>query len=183
MEEWQKSKGEEILKEFGIKEGQKILDFGCGSGVYSIIASRIVGNTGKIYALDCEADPLEELSSKIKTQNIKNIEIIKSSKKISIPLKSNSLDVALMYDVYHLLGKDDRLKLLNEIHRILKNKSGILSYFATHIGSYGIQLMKVQEQIKKAGFEPKEQFKRPMFHWSWIEEGIIFNYNKKELKK
>ncbi|MFX1571830.1 MAG: class I SAM-dependent methyltransferase [Promethearchaeota archaeon] len=177
-EEWQKSKGEEILREFGIKEDQKILDFGCGSGVYSIIASRIVGNTGKIYALDCEEAPLEELSSKITTQNISNIEIIKTSKKISIPLKSDSLDVVLMYDVYHLLEKDDRIQLLDEIHRVLKSNNGILSYFATHIGSYGIQLNKVQEQIKKAGFEFIEQFKRPMFHWTWIEQGMIFKYKK-----
>ncbi len=180
MEDWLNSKGEIILREFGIKSGQKILDFGCGTGVYSLIASRIVGNTGKIYALDYDVDPLEELSDKIKTQNIRNIEIIKTSREISIPLKNNSIDVALIYDVYHLLDKDDRIKLLNEIHRILKNKPGFLSYYATHIGSYGIQLNIVQEQIKKAGFEFKEQFKRPMFHWSWVEQGIIFNYNKKE---
>jgi len=178
MEEWQNSKGESILREFGIKSGQKILDFGCGTGVYSVIASQIVSNTGKIYALDYDEDPLEELSNKIKTQDIKNIEIIKTSKKITIPLKSNSLDVVLMYDVYHLLDKNDRIKLLDEIYRVLKSNYGILSYFATHIGSHGIQLNKVQEQIKKAGFEFKEQFKRSMFHWSWIEEGIIFKYKK-----
>lgn len=180
MEEWLKLKGETILREFGIKVGQKILDFGCGTGVYSVIASRIVGNTGKIYALDYDEDTLRELFDKIKTQNIKNIEIIKTSKKISIPLKNNYIDVVLMYDVYHLIDKDDRIKLLNELSRVLKDKSGFLSYYATHIGSYGIQLNNVQEQIKTAGFEYKEQFKKPMFHWSWIEEGNIFNYNKKE---
>ncbi len=180
MEEWLNSKGEIILREFGINCGQKILDFGCGTGVYSVIASRIVGNTGKIYALDYDEDPLEELSEKIKTQEINNIEIIKTSKKILIPLKSNSLDVVLMYDVYHLLDKNDQIKLLDEIYRVLKSNYGILSYFATHIGSYGIQLNKVQEQIKSAGFEFKAQFRRPMLHWSWIEEGIIFNYKKIE---
>ena len=180
MEEWLNSKGEIILREFGIKSGQKILDFGCGTGVYSIIASRIIGNTGKIYALDYDEDHLEELSIEIKSQNIKNIEIIKTSKKISIPLKNNFIDVVLMYDVYHLLDKDDRIKLLNEIHRVLKDKSGFLSYHATHIGSYGIELNKVQEQIKKSSFEFEGEFRRPMLHWSWIEEGIIFKYKKIE---
>jgi len=178
MEEWLNSKGEIILREFGIKSGQTILDFGCGVGVYSIIASRIVENTGKIYALDYDEDPLEELSKKIRTQNITNIEIIKTSKKISIPLNPNSLDVVLIYDVFHLLDKNDRIKLLGEIYRVLKKNYGILSYFATHIGSYGIHLNKVQEQIKKAGFEFKNQFKRAMFHWKWIEEGTIFNFKK-----
>ncbi|MFX1328300.1 MAG: class I SAM-dependent methyltransferase [Promethearchaeota archaeon] len=179
MEEWLNSKGEITLREFGIKSGQKILDFGCGTGVYSVIASKIVGDKGKIYALDYDEDPLEELSYKIKNQNIINIEIIKTSKKISIPLNNNYIDLVLLYDVYHLIDNNDKIKLLNEINRVLKKKSGFLSYYATHIGSYGIQLNKVQEQIKKAGFEFKEQFKKQMFHWSWIEEGIIFNFNKK----
>jgi ubiquinone/menaquinone biosynthesis C-methylase UbiE len=182
LENWLKSQGEIILREFGIMSEQKILDFGCGRGIYSIIASQIVGNTGNVYALDYDEDPLEELSDKIKTQNIKNIKIIKTTKKISIPLNSNSLDVVFMYDVYHLLDKDDRIKLLNEIYRILKINHGILSYFATHIGSYGIKLNKVQELIEKTGFELVEQFKRPMFHWSWIEEGNVLNYRKIEKK-
>ena len=182
MEEWLNSKGESILRDYGIKSGQYLLDFGCGSGVYSLIASKIVGDKGRIYALDYDEDPLEELFDKIQNQNINNIEIIKASKEISIPLNSNSLDIVLMYDVYHLLDKDDRIKLLNEIYRILKLNYGVLSYFATHIGSYGINLNKVQEQVKKAGFEFVEQFKRPMFHWSWIEEGTILNYRKIEKK-
>ncbi|MFX1566866.1 MAG: class I SAM-dependent methyltransferase [Promethearchaeota archaeon] len=182
MEEWLNSKGESILREYGIKSGQFLLDFGCGSGVYSLIASKIVGDKGKIYALDYDEDPLKELFDKIQNQNINNIEIIKTSKKISIPLNSNSLDIILMYDVYHLLDNDDRIKLLNEIYRILKLNYGILSYFATHIGSYGINLIKVQEQVKQTGFELVEQFKRPMFHWNWIEEGTILNYRKVEKK-
>ncbi|MFX1365023.1 MAG: class I SAM-dependent methyltransferase [Promethearchaeota archaeon] len=182
MEEWLNLKGDSILRDYGIKSGQHLLDFGCGSGVYSVIASKIVGDKGKIYALDYDEDILEELSDKIKNQNISNIEIIKTSKEISIPLNSNSIDVVLMYDVYHLIDKDDRVNLLNEIYRILKINYGILSYFATHIGSYGIQLNKVKKLIKEMGFELVEQFKRPMFHWSGIEEGTVLNYRKIEKK-
>jgi len=36
----------------GIKRGQTILDFGCGSGNYANPAALIVGRKGKVYALD-----------------------------------------------------------------------------------------------------------------------------------
>ena len=85
-----------------------------------------------------------------------------------------------MYDVYHLIDKNDRIKLLHEIYRVLKNESGFLSYFATHIGSYGIKLNEIQEQMKEADFNLKEKFQKPMFHWSWIEEGTVLNYYKKK---
>jgi ubiquinone/menaquinone biosynthesis C-methylase UbiE len=177
-EEWLKSTGKNVLQELGIKKGQTILDFGCGAGIYSIIASKIVGNEGKIYALDYDEDHLEELSNKIIAQNIKNIEIIKTSKDISVPLKSNSLDVVLMYDVYHLIDMKDRISLLKQFHRILKDKDSFLSYHATHIGSYGIDLKEVHQQMNASGFTLDKEFKKPMFHWRWIQEGKIFNYIK-----
>jgi len=42
---------EDILKEVGIKPGFYILDYGCGSGGYTIPAAQMVGESGKIYAL------------------------------------------------------------------------------------------------------------------------------------
>ena len=43
---------ENILKEVGIKPGFYILDYGCGAGSYTIPAAQLVGNSGKVYALD-----------------------------------------------------------------------------------------------------------------------------------
>jgi len=180
MEVWLKSKGETVLRELGIKEGQEILDFGCGSGTYSLITSRIVGKEGRIYALDNDEESLQELTEKIQTQNITNIEIIKTSKDIKIPLKDNCLDVVLVYDVYHLLDEEAKIKLLKEIYRILKDKVGFLSYFATHIGYHGIDLVEVHQQITNSGFILTKKFKKSMFHWNWIEEGTVFNYYKKK---
>ena len=177
-EEWIKNTGKIVLQELGIKKGQKILDFGCGSGVYSIIAASITGREGKIFALDYDEDLLDKLSYEIITQNLGNIEIIKGSNKITIPLKSEFLDVILLYDVYHLIEKKDRINLLKEFYRILKSEDSFLSYHATHVGSYGIDLKEVHQQMKSSGFVLYKEFKKPMFHWHWIEEGKIFNYVK-----
>ncbi len=177
MEKWYKSEGENILKQIGIKKRQKILDFGCGSGVYSIVASKIVNSNGKIYALDKNRDKIKELKQKIISSDIKNIEVIKTSGEVNIPIESNNLDVVLIFDVFHLLNKTERNKLLKEVYRLLK-KGGFLSYYATHIGSHDIDLDEVYMQMVKSHFTFKEKFQKPMVHWGSIEDGLIFNYYK-----
>ena len=41
-----------LLEKMGVKEGQKIIDIGCGPGFFTIPASKIVGEDGFIFALD-----------------------------------------------------------------------------------------------------------------------------------
>ena len=53
-----------ILKKTGIKRGKTVLDFGCGSGTYTIPAAKIVGKEGKVYALDKDKKVLDELIKK-----------------------------------------------------------------------------------------------------------------------
>jgi len=41
-----------VLRAVGVRGGLTVLDFGCGSGNYSIPAAKIVGEKGKVYTLD-----------------------------------------------------------------------------------------------------------------------------------
>jgi ribosomal protein L11 methylase PrmA len=63
LDRWLKHQAEKVLKDIGIEEGHVILDFGCGSGSYSIPAAKIVGKKGKIYALDKDEDALNDLTA------------------------------------------------------------------------------------------------------------------------
>ena len=45
-------KPEEEIRKLGLKEGQKILDYGCGIGSYTFPAAKLVGEKGRVYALD-----------------------------------------------------------------------------------------------------------------------------------
>jgi len=69
----------EILKKVGVEEGQIILDFGCGGGNYTIPAAKIIGNEGKVYAVDEDGYKLKDLEEKAKSANLSNIEIIRTS--------------------------------------------------------------------------------------------------------
>ncbi|MCK4241582.1 MAG: class I SAM-dependent methyltransferase, partial [Candidatus Atribacteria bacterium] len=70
MENYIGRKCKEILKRVGIKEGQIVLDFGCGEGNYTIPAAKIVGNKGKVYGLDEDRYKLKELEEKVKSTSL-----------------------------------------------------------------------------------------------------------------
>lgn len=51
-------------------------DIGCGIGYFTIPASKIVGNSGNIFAMDILPEMLQNVVAKINDNNISNIEII-----------------------------------------------------------------------------------------------------------
>ena len=96
--------------------GEKVLDYGCGPGSYSIEASKHVGNEGKIYAADISPYAIEDLEKEIKNGQITNIETFITS--LELPLPDSTLDKVYCFDVIHDLV--DLSKHLTEFHRLLK---------------------------------------------------------------
>jgi ubiquinone/menaquinone biosynthesis C-methylase UbiE len=117
-----------ILQEAGIRSGHSVLDYGCGPGSFSIAAAEIVGASGKVYALDIHSLAIQRVKKRASQRRLANVETIQSDCATGLP--DSSIDVALLYDIYHLL---DRPKdVLQEIHRVLK-QNGILSFSDHHL--------------------------------------------------
>jgi len=117
------SRAIEVLERIGIRRGQAVLDFGCGSGTYTIPAAKIVGERGRVYALDKDKEALDALMQRGESAGLKNIERIKTSGEIKIGLTDESVDVVLLFDVFHSFyfpQADDRRRLLGELYRIMK---------------------------------------------------------------
>ena len=61
---------EKILANLDICVGQTILDAGCGNGYMAKKFSALVGNTGKIYALDSDRGSIANLKREVEKTNI-----------------------------------------------------------------------------------------------------------------
>ena len=123
------------MERAGIKEGQTVLDFGCGPGFYTIAAAGMVGAKGKVYALDIQPLAVRSVEKKAKKEGLTNITTIMSDRDTGLP--DQSIDIALAYDMIHMVK--DKQALARELHRVLK-PNGVLSVIVGH--------MKVEDVLK-----------------------------------
>jgi len=63
---------DDLAAEFGIKQGQTVVDYGCGPGRYT---TRFAGwrCVGKVYAVDVQELTIEYVKRKMKSQGLENI--------------------------------------------------------------------------------------------------------------
>ncbi len=120
-------KPEKLLRQTGIEEGQTVLDFGCGPGSYTIPAARMVGENGRVYALDIHPLASKAIERKARKRGIRNVTTIVSDRDTG--LQDASVDVALAYDMIHMVK--DKRAMLDELHRVIK-PSGLLSILVDH---------------------------------------------------
>jgi len=105
------------VKNFGIKEGMTVVDYGCGLGRYSINFAEVVGEKGKVYAPDIHELAIKALNKKIKKYNINNTEPILIDGYNST-LSENVADVVCAIDMFWIIKKPT--EFLTELRRILK---------------------------------------------------------------
>ena len=104
----------------------KVIDLGCGSGVFVPFVARVVGDQGKVYAVDLNPAMLNQVERKLaraENQDIGNVEL-KQAGAYDLPFEDEFID--LVYVLSVLQEIPDRGKALREIRRVLK-PGGILA--------------------------------------------------------
>ena len=115
-----------ILKQMKLESGATILDYGCGPGSWSLAASESAGSGGRVYAVDVNPLALKRVNRIASRRKIFNIETILTN--CATGLNDNSVDIVIMFDVYHDLQNADNV--MKEMHRVLK--PGSLLLFSDH---------------------------------------------------
>ncbi len=110
-----------VFSALGLKEGDTFLDMGCGPGDYAIQASKIVGNSGAIYAIDKWRYLIHALLTEADCQELRNITAVVSDITQPLPIGDKRVDVCLLATVLHTLNMvENGMAMLREIHRVLK---------------------------------------------------------------
>ncbi len=110
-----------VFRELNLKEGDCVLDLGCGPGDYSVRASELIGNSGMVHSLDKNQDAIADLKEKIVSDGLKNIRAEVCDISGPLPVKDSSVDICFISTVLHSLNLTDIEKtLFCEIERVLK---------------------------------------------------------------
>ena len=130
-----------------IKEGQSFLDYGCGPGVFTIPAAKIVGEGGQVYALDCILRHLKITIKKAKKAGLSNIKTILSDGKTGLP--KESIDVIWMCDVFHEIKQ--KHVVLKELYKVLREDGNLFIYdgMRCRVLSYTMDLFSLVDQDGK----------------------------------
>lgn len=107
--------GSILIEKLGVKEGDNVLDIGCGTGRLAQYLSKIVGSRGKVVGIDPLEQRINIARKKIKCENI-SFEIgVSDDLRL---FEDSSFDHIVLNAVFHWVANKEAT--LTEISRVLK---------------------------------------------------------------
>ncbi|MDW3630353.1 MAG: arsenite methyltransferase [Nitrososphaeraceae archaeon] len=106
------------LKFADLARGETVVDIGSGAGIDVFLASKLVGNKGKVIGIDMTDEMLEKARKASIGCNNRNVEFRKGDIEEKIPIDDNSVDVVISNCVINLTS--NKTNTFKEIYRILK---------------------------------------------------------------
>lgn len=107
----------EIIAALKLKPGMQVADVGAGTGLFTQIFSPLVGEEGKVYAVDISDKFVSHITQAAKEQKLTNIEGV-VCKPDSVELPPASVDLVFICDTYHHF--EYPYKTMRSVHRALK---------------------------------------------------------------
>lgn len=99
-----------------LKDGERVVDVGCGAGIDSLIASRMVGRAGRILGVDMTPEMVDRSRASAAAMGATNVEFQLGCAE-ALPIRDGWADVVISNGVMNLFP--DKLAALQEMSRVL----------------------------------------------------------------
>ncbi len=183
---WENEDGVVFLGGIGIAPGDTVVDFGCGSGAYTIPAAVRVGAAGLVVAVDVRARAMVHLSRRVAARGLHNIRTASSVAEVPRLLEGRGRPTVLLYDVLHMINRNDRRVLYGAFREIL-GPGGALSVHPAHVqGDHatgffrGVTIEDLVREIEDAGFGLRGRREARLWHGHGCVTGTVLSFTRTE---
>jgi cyclopropane fatty-acyl-phospholipid synthase-like methyltransferase len=174
---WFEGEGERLLRKVGLRPGDRVLDFGCGRGCYTIPAAKVVGKRGRVYAVDKNEYLLAELSREAASRELGNVLPARSLEELERTLAGSLLQGVLLYDVIHsyYFSAPERKRLLGSVAALVQEQ-GLVSIFPRHM-SPG-EISEIKRWLGAYGFLLRTEMEAQLLHDERFSPGTVYTFRK-----
>ena len=106
-----------IMGEY-VRPGDTVVDLGCGGGFFSVALAKMVGEKGRVIAVDLQAEMLAITRDFASKKGVSNRITLHHCKENDIGLSAEKVDFALAFYVLHEIP--DRERFLKQVMELLK---------------------------------------------------------------
>ncbi len=164
----------EVVRALDIRIGDTVADIGAGTGYFSVPLAMAVGERGKVYAIDVQAEMLALLQQKLRNRATLNIDLIQAEADAT-NLPGVCCTLAFLANVWHEF--DDRRAVLDEVRRILSpgGRIAVLDWRPDVERDAGpplehrLRAVDIQDELHLAGFSQTSVAN--VGQYSWLVQG------------
>jgi ubiquinone/menaquinone biosynthesis C-methylase UbiE len=115
----------------GIQEGMQVLDVGCGQGTFTVCVAELVGETGKVTAIDISDEDLDEMKHNLERYRVRpRVTFVKADAvESSHVFSSESFDIAVSYRLIEELKQPTQLpRIVSSIAEVVKRGGRVVMF-------------------------------------------------------
>ena len=143
-----------VMDTLGITLGKSVADIGAGSGFFTVLAARRVGDKGIVYAVDINPEAIQYIDSRLKKADLHNVKTVLS--KEDDPLLPAPVDAVLLLKTYHEIAEPIVL-FRNLRHSLAKEaKVGVIDRNGNGT-DHGVGRDVVVREMQEAGYKLVQQ--------------------------
>lgn len=165
---------EQVLNQLELREDMVAADFGCGVGGWAIPLAKKL-RTGKVYAVDIQAEALDALKTKMEIGKVSNVRPIRADLEMGLgsSVQNNLLDLVLLTNL--LFQVQDKNQIIEEAKRVLRPGGQLLVTDWKTDSSFGpqgenrISSEEAGQMIEGRGFKREKELATGQYHW-----GLLF---------
>ena len=143
-----------VMDTLGILPGKSVADIGAGSGFFTVLAARRVGDRGTVYAEDINPEAIRYIDARLKKEGLHNVKTVLG--KPDDPLLPAPVDAVLLLKTYHEIAQP--IVFFRNLRRSLDKSAKVGVIDRNGDGTnHGVGRDVVIREMKQAGYKVLKQ--------------------------